>query len=175
MSQENGWADLEWLIDFLFFLVQVKNVAPSFASPGKVCGLRWKLQSLLWLNNVTLVLWDHTCSQERQKMVQNFLLGPKIPKKYKISQNQILHFPEALGYVSTNFTYQSKSTTWIYKWLKGFQNWSTTYERVIGSQRCYTNCRKPCSFGNTVNDTLHVFYKAQAIRDARRNWPLKVA
>ena len=58
--------------------------------------------------------------------------------------NQLIHFPETSGYESMNFIWQSKSTTWINKWLKGFQNWST-YERVIGSQRCHTNCQKPCT------------------------------
>ena len=77
--------------------------------------------------------------------VAKFLTLSKIPQNWKIWQNLLVHFSETSGQVSIHLICQSKSTTFVFKLLRGFFDTISNIKN-ISILSCNTNLGTPSNY-----------------------------
>ena len=100
------------------------------------------------------------CPKEHAE-IQNWA---KKLQKQKRSQKFILHFSEASLHVPWCFIPQTKSPTWLIKWLKGYSE-IFTYARKISNQSWVTNRWTICGPWRRVTQLI------QKVKQVGVRWP----
>ena len=96
-----------------------------------------------------------SCHGRPKRRYKNSKKGKK-SQKLRISQKFILQFSEASLHVPWCFILQTKSPTYVIKWLEGYSE-ILTYVREISNQSWDTNRETPCR-NTAIGQSMDIFW-----------------